>query len=134
MSGAIAHEQAQHLRNELGRILWMHDAGKASTTFDTFLRLVDILETSPGAVVFPTDELLSTQEVAELLGVSRMTVVRLIERGDLAATGGGVHRRIAASELARYQEAAIAKRRQSLLDLAQQIGDDTPPDQIIRTR
>ncbi len=136
MAGAIAHEQAQRLRSaldgvfrELGDSLDVSDSAR-----DAFLRLVDVLESSAEAVVLPSDSVVSTQQAADLLGVSRMTVVRLIDRGELTAEGGGVHRRIAASELARYRVASAARRRVALHGLAQEIGQDTPPDQVIRTR
>lgn len=136
MVGAIAHEQAQRLRSaldgvfrELGDSLDVSDSAR-----DAFLRLVDVLESSAEAVVLPSDSVVGTQQAADLLGVSRMTVVRLIDRGEVAAEGGGVHRRIAASELARYRVAIAARRRVALHGLAQEIGEDTPPDQVIRTR
>ncbi len=77
---------------------------------------------------------LSTQQAAELLGVRRMTVVRLVDRGELAVQGGGVHRRISASELARYRAAAATRRNAGLHALAQEIDEGTPADQVVRTR
>lgn len=136
MTGAIAHDQAQRLRAALDRVLG--ESGEAleasGSTRDAFLRLVDVLESSPEAVVLPSDAMVSTQKAAALLGISRMTVVRLIDRGELAAQGGGIHRRIAASELARYQAVSAARRRAALHGLAQEIGEGTPPDQVISTR
>lgn len=136
MTAAIAHGQAQRLRQALDRAF--HEAGGpqeiSDAARDAFLRLVDVLESSAEAVVLPSDTLMSTQQAADLLGVSRMTVVRLIERGELSAEGGGVHRRIAASEVARYQAASSGRRRAALQALAQEIGDETPPDQVINTR
>jgi excisionase family DNA binding protein len=41
-----------------------------------------------------SDDLLSTGEVAKLLGVSRQHVVNLVDRGDLPSTRVGTHRRI----------------------------------------
>ena len=136
MTGAIAHDQAQRLRVALETVLGESgDALEASESArDAFLRLVDVLESSPEAVVLPSDAMLSTQKAADLLGVSRMTVVRLIDRGELAAEGGGIHRRIAASELARYQAASVLRRRAALHGLAQEISEGTPPDQVISTR
>jgi excisionase family DNA binding protein len=135
MAGAIAHDQAQRLRAALERVLSEADALDASgSTRDAFLRLVDVLEASPEAVVLSSDAVVSTQKAADLLGVSRMTIVRLIDRGELTAEGGGVHRRIAASELARYRAASSARRRAALDSLAQEISEDTLPDQVISTR
>jgi excisionase family DNA binding protein len=136
MTAAIAHDQAQRLREALDRAF--REAGDSldisGAAREAFLRLVDVLESSPEAVVLPSDTLLSTQRAADLLGVSRMTIVRLIDRGELFAQGGGVHRRIAASELARYQVSRDLRRRDALHDLAQEINDGTPPDQVINTR
>lgn len=137
MAGAIAHDKAQRLRSALDGILRTQDGdalGVPESAREAFLRLVDVLESSAEAVVLPSDALLSTQQAAELLGVSRMTVVRLVDRGELVAEGGGVHRRIAATELARYRAASAARRRAALHDLAQEIGDDAPPDKVISTR
>ncbi len=136
MTGALAHDQAQRLRAAVeGMFRDSGDSPDASAPArDAFLRLVDVLELNAEAVVLPSDTLVSTQQAADLLGVSRMTVVRLIDRGELAAEGGGVHRRITASELARYRAVSTHRRRAALHDLAQEIGEGTPPDQVISTR
>lgn len=136
MTGAIAHDQAQHLRSALeGVFRALEDSPDVpDSARDAFLRLVDVLESNAEAVVLPSDTLVGTQQAADLLGVSRMTVVRLIDRGELAAEGGGVHRRITASELARYRAVSARRRRAALHELAQEIGEDTPADQVTSTR
>lgn len=136
MAGAIAHEQAQRLRaavDDVFQRLRGPESGRTSPR-DVLLHLVDVLESSPDAVVFPSDAVVGTQQAAELLGVSRMTVVRLIDRGELKTVGGGVHRRIAASEIARYHAARSDQRAAALQALAREIGDDTPADRIVATR
>lgn len=133
MAGAIAQETAQHLRAALDEVL--RSSPQVSTTALTaFERLVDVLEANADAVVFPADATLSTQRAAALLGVSRMTVVRLIDRGELTAEGGAVHRRISVSELARYQAESSGRRRSAIAELADDIDEDTPPDEVIDTR
>jgi len=136
MAGAIAHDQAQRLRAALDEVFGKSgdSLNVSGSARDAFLRLVDVLESSPEAVVLPSDTVVSTQKAAEMLGVSRMTVVRLIDRGELATEGGGVHRRIAVAELARYRTASTARRTTALHSLAQEISRATPPDQIISTR
>lgn len=136
MTGALAHDQAERLRAALDGVLGTSDDAPhaAEPARAAFERLVEVLESSPEAVVFPSDTTVSTQQAADLLGVSRMTVVRLIDRGQLAAEGGGVHRRIAASEVDRYRATSADRKRAALLRLAREIGDDTPPDTVVSTR
>jgi excisionase family DNA binding protein len=133
MAGVLAQDAAQHLRAALDEAL-RGTPELPATARAAFGRLVDVLEANADAVIFPADATVSTQQAAELLGVSRMTVVRLVDRGELAAEGGAVHRRISVSELARYQ-ADISRRRQAgVAELAADIDEDTPPDEVISTR
>ncbi len=136
VTGAIAHVQAEQLRSALDGVLReLVDSRKVSSSArEAFFTLIDVLESSSEAVVLASNSVLSTQQAAELLGVSRMTVVRLVDRGELAIEGGGVHRRISASELARYRVAAAARRTAGLHALTQEIDGRTPPDEVVRTR
>jgi excisionase family DNA binding protein len=124
---------AHDLRIAVGEVL--SASSKVSATAPAaFGRLVDVLETSEDAVVFPAGETVSTQQAAAVLGVSRMTVVRLVDRGELPAEGGGVHRRILVSALARYQEESARRRRAKVADLNEDIHDQAVPDTMIVTR
>jgi excisionase family DNA binding protein len=133
MAGAIAQDTAEHLRAALDEVLRSSPEVPA-TALAAFERLVDVLEVNADAVVLPADATVSTQQAAALLGVSRMTVVRLIDRGELTAEGGAVHRRVSASELARYQAESSRRRRSAIAELAGDLDEDTPPDEVIDTR
>ena len=133
MPGALAHDQAQRLRAALEEALG-DPAEAPDAVRAAFEQLVEVLESSPDAVVLPSEATISTGQAAELLGVSRMTVVRLIDRGHITADNGGTHRRIPASELARYRSRTFDRRHAALQRLAGEIGDDTPPDTIVTTR
>lgn len=137
MVGAIEHEKADALRAALSGVLRTPDGDLLELpqpAREVLMELVDVLEASPDAVVFASDAVLSTQQVADLLGVSRMTVTRLIDRSELKAEAGGVHRRITATEVARYRAERRTRRQAALHELAQDITGDTPPDQIVNTR
>ena len=54
--------------------------------------------------VIPADAELTTQQAADLLGLSRTYVVRLIDQGSLSAHMAGTHRRLLPSDVLAYRE------------------------------
>ena len=56
------------------------------------------------------DTYVTTQEAADMLGVSRPTMVRILDLGELACERPGSHRRIKLADLARYEQHAAARR------------------------
>lgn len=133
MTEAVAPQSVRALR------VAIDDAFRNATDVPTnaraaFEELLDVLENHGAAVIFAADATVSTQEAAALLGVSRMTVVRLIDRGKLTAEVSSVHRRIAITELTRYQHESAARRRSALAALADGMDENTPPDELVTTR
>ena len=63
---------------------------------------------------------LTTQQVAERLGVSRPHVVSLIESGKLRGTKVGTHRRVLLADLEAYQARENAHRSKALTALVRQ--------------
>jgi len=64
--------------------------------------------------------LLTTQEAAEFLGISRPTLVRLLEDREIAHEKRGRHRRVLLSDLLSYQERMRRERRESLTRMARE--------------
>jgi excisionase family DNA binding protein len=73
-----------------------------------------------GVTVIPRNALLTTQEAADLLGISRPTLVRLLEAGKMPYEQHGRHRRIMLADLLTYQEAVRHERRESLRRMARE--------------
>ena len=73
----------------------------------------------------PQPVVLSTQEAADLLGVSRPTLVKLLETGAIAYTQPGRHRRVQLTDLRAYQEQVRHRRRDMLAAMnAEAAADD----------
>ena len=83
--------------------------------------VVGAFQDAIAGLLAPTDEL-TTQQAAKLLGVSRPTLIRLLETGSLAyrrTNGEEGHRRIARSDAHAYLRVDLERRRQALDMLAQ---------------
>jgi excisionase family DNA binding protein len=76
------------------------------------LQVVEALKAGHAVTVAPQSSKLTTQQAADLLGVSRPTVVRLIDQGDLRAERIGTRRKVLLRELLDYRE----RRRQRQYD------------------
>lgn len=75
---------------------------------------------------------LTTQQAADLLGISRPTLVKLLEDGKIPYETPNRHRRIQLSDLLNYQATRRGERRETLRDLAREAQDvgtyDAPRD------
>jgi excisionase family DNA binding protein len=129
-----AHEQA--VANQLRTILAAHAAG------DAVLRVLDE-EKKPAEITLtpalsgllmellrhvgrgdavtlvPVTQMLTTQQAADILNVSRPFLVGLLERGEINYTAVGRHRRIKTEDLFAYKRARDAKRGNALAEMAE---------------
>jgi len=72
----------------------------------------------------PVHEMLTTQQAADILNVSRPFLISLLERGDISYTMTGRHRRIKAEDLFAYRRERDGKRSKALSDLAELDAED----------
>ena len=74
---------------------------------------------------------LTTQEAADLLGISRPTLIKLLEAGKIPFETPNRHRRIRLLDLLSYQDARHVEREQALRELAQEAQDIGSYDESI---
>ena len=110
-----------------GTLCITSDNSVVSVPTDIAKLVVSILDTWAGGstvTLVAHSDLLTTQQVADLMQVSRPFVTRLVDRGDLACVRVGKHRRVSAASVIEYLEqtrqagvAAIAEEaRQNVAD------------------
>jgi len=79
-------------------------------------RVAEVLARGDAITVVPVSKLLTTQQAADLLNVSRQYLVRLLEQEKLPYSKTGKHRRLRIEDVLAYK-AARDKERKAQLDL-----------------
>lgn len=75
-----------------------------SEVHEAILDLLGRFAEGHGVIVASIDSLLTTSQAAELLGISRTYVVRLIDKGRIPVQYRGTHRRIHLKDVMEYME------------------------------
>lgn len=80
-------------------------------------QVTNALAAGEGITVVPRGMSMTTQQAADYLGISRPTLVRLLEADEIPFDKPGRHRRVRLEDLVSYEERFRARRREALRDL-----------------
>ena len=103
------------------------DGSQIDIPADLYSALRDVvvaLSEGLAITIAPHNTMLTTQEAADLLNVSRPTLVRLLTDGAIAHTMRGRHRRVLLRDVIDYRERTRQERRQVLDQMAAEAEDD----------
>jgi excisionase family DNA binding protein len=101
------------------------------TVYRVLVQVVEALAAGKAVTVTPQEPQLTTQQVADLLGVSRPTVVRMIESGELSAERNGSRRRVLLSDALAYRERRRQRQYAMLAATAVDIDDEDDHNELI---
>lgn len=93
--------------------------------YEVLVRAAQMLAHGGGISVLPADRMLTSQEAADFLNVSRTYLVRLLDDGKIPFERVGRHRRVALADVMTFDVARRRERRQhlrNLIDLSEQYG------------
>lgn len=80
-------------------------------------RVAEVMASGRGVLVVPVDRELTTREAAELLGISRPTLIKLLDAGEIGFTRPNSSRRIPLEEVLAYKERRSNRRRSLLAEM-----------------
>ena len=99
------------------------------TVYRILLQVLEAMKAGKAVTVAPQNTVLTTQQAADLLGVSRPTVVKLVESRQLPAHTPGQRRRlIKLDDLLAYRQRRREAQYQALLETT--ADDDMDPQQV----
>lgn len=116
-------EEEIELRAEAGRTDEVLVVPRAAVQL--FASVLAYMAEGKGVSVMPMHTMLTTQQAADLLNVSRPYVVGLLERGEIPFEKVGRHRRVRLDDLLAYQRVSTARQRSAadeLSTLGQELG------------
>jgi excisionase family DNA binding protein len=92
--------------------------------YQVLRNVVDAMSQGLAITIAPHTTQLTTQEAADLLGISRPTLVRLLEDGEMPFQLRGRHRRVMLADVVAYQEHARTNRRAILDEMTRTAAED----------
>nr|WP_275578135.1 excisionase family DNA-binding protein [Yimella sp. NH-Cas1] len=107
-----------------------HDRVELTEQLHTILKqVVAALSKGQSISIMTRDQEITTQQAAELLGLSRPTVVRLIDAGELSAhVPGRQRRKLRLADVLNYRE-ELRRRRNRFITESSADYDDVDPDE-----
>lgn len=93
--------------------------------YEVLVRAAQVLSRGGAISVLPADRMLTSQEAADFLNLSRTYLVRLLDDGKIPFERVGRHRRVALADLMKFDVARRRERRQhlrNLIELGEQYG------------
>jgi excisionase family DNA binding protein len=92
--------------------------------FEVLMGVAQAMKHGKAVTIMLVSMTLTTSQAADMIGVSRQTLVRLLERGEIPFEQPSRHRRIRLSDVLDYQSRLAADRRSSLNEMARMALED----------
>jgi excisionase family DNA binding protein len=94
---------------------------------------VEAMQRGLSVTISPQPRTLTTQQAADLLNVSRPTVIKILNEGKLPFDRVGTHRKIQLADLLAFREQRRQEQYAALDAMSANLDDETPLDEILES-
>ncbi|MEO3927355.1 helix-turn-helix domain-containing protein [Micromonosporaceae bacterium B7E4] len=103
-----------------------------SDVYRVLRQVVEALQQGLAVTVAPVTQTLTTQQAADLLGVSRPTVIKLLDQGKIPFARAGTHRRVLLRDLLAYRAQRRAEQYEALDATSVSLDDEDDLDTALQ--
>ncbi|MEN9619956.1 MAG: hypothetical protein RL499_149 [Actinomycetota bacterium] len=111
------------------------DAGEQIELPEEMYRLLvhvtDAMSRGMAVTIAPRSTTLTTSQAAELLGISRPTLIKFLDEGRISFTKVNSHRRLSLHDVLQFQKARQAEQYAALEAMRVDVDDDAPIEEVL---
>ncbi|TFB51061.1 helix-turn-helix domain-containing protein [Cryobacterium tagatosivorans] len=96
------------------------------------LQVIESMKRGLAVSIAPQSKTLTTQQAADLLGISRPTLVKLLDDGRIPFERVGTHRRVLLVDVMDYRERRRDEQYDALEEMRSSLDDETPVDEVLQ--
>ena len=117
-------EAVIQVNNQLQKFTINDESGSAkevtipATVWNFMCDILTELSNGVSIHITPIQKSMTTQEAADFLDMSRPTLIKILDRGEIAHTKTGSRRKVNFADVMEYKENLTSKRKEALLELS----------------
>ncbi|MEW1982404.1 helix-turn-helix domain-containing protein [Citricoccus sp. NPDC079358] len=101
--------------------------------YEALIKVVEAMRKGMAVTVTPSSMTLTTQQAADILGVTRPTLVKLLDEGRIPFEKPKTHRRVRLTDVVAYKEARKAQQYEALSSMGD-VDDEEPQAVVARMK
>jgi excisionase family DNA binding protein len=95
------------------------------------VHVTDAMSRGMAVTIAPRSTTLTTSQAAELLGISRPTLIKFLDEGRISFTKVNSHRRLSLHDVLQFQKARQAEQYAALEAMRVDVDDDAPIEEVL---